>query len=73
MKWVYSPSVDVHYLMGPWRAPDGRLDHREERQYAHIVVAPGRVHWACRDNDEPVKFFSLEEAKAYLIAIVRLT
>ncbi len=71
-RWSYSPAMDVYYLMGPWVAPDGRRDPREERQYAHIVVAPGQVHWACRDTDEPVKFFSLNEAKAFLLASVVL-
>lgn len=72
-RWSYSPAMDVYYLMGPWVAPDGRLDPREERQYAHIVVAPGRVHWACLDPDAmPTKFFNLEEAKAFVLASVAL-
>ena len=74
LRWEYSPGTDSYYLMGPWRAPDGRLDPREERQYAHIVVAAGGVHWACiNNNDPPTKFFDLEEAKAYTIAMARLT
>lgn len=73
-RWDYNPGMGAHFLMGPWRAPDGRLDHREERHYAHIVVAPGMVHWACiNPNEQPAKFYNLDEAKAYLIAMVRLT
>jgi hypothetical protein len=73
VKWVYSPSVDVHYLMGPWVAPDGRVDHKSERQYAHIVVGAGLTHWACHRESKPVRFGNLDEAKAYLLALVRLT
>ena len=62
VKWVYSPSVDVYYLMG------------EGKQYAHIVVAAGLVHWACLSStDPPTKFYNLDEAKAYTIAMVRLS
>lgn len=72
-RWSYSPTMDVYYLMGPWVAPDGRLDPREERQYAHIVVAPGRVHWACLNEvDEPTLFYDLAEAKAFVLASVVL-
>lgn len=74
VRWVYSPAMDTYHLMGPWRAPDGRLDPREDRQYAHIVVAPGMVHYACiNPNEPPAKFYNLDEAKAYLVAMVRLT
>ena len=72
-KWDYNPGMGTHFLMGPWKAPDGRLDHRQTRQYAHVIDASGSVYWACHDNVEPVKFFNVDEAKAYLIAMVRLT
>lgn len=62
MTWVYSPSVDVYYLMG------------KGKQYAHIVVAAGLVHWVCLSStDPPIKFYNLDEAKAYTIAMVRLS
>jgi hypothetical protein len=73
-KWVYHPSIDSHFLMGPWTASLGGVDYNAERQYAHITVGAGGVHWACLNStDPPVKFFNVDEAKAYLIAMVRLT
>lgn len=73
MRWEYHPSQDVYFLMGPWRAPDGRLDHNSERQYAHIKVGAGMTFWACLPPEEPVRFGNLDEAKAYLLTIVRLS
>lgn len=73
-RWSYNPVLQSDFLMGPWRAPDGRLDPKQDRQHAHITRAAGGVYWACIDpNEEPKKFYNLEEAKAYLIAMVRLT
>ena len=71
--WDYNPGMGTHFLMGPWKAPDGRLDHRQTRQYAHVLDTSGSVYWACHDNDKPTKFYNLDEAKAYLIAMVRLS
>jgi hypothetical protein len=72
--WDYNPGMGTHFLMGPWKAPDGRLDFKDRRQYAHIVSASGGVYWVCiNPNDKPTRFFDLEEAKAYTIAMVRLT
>ena len=71
--WDYNPGMGTYFLMGPWRAPDGRPDRLERRQYAHIVSASGTVFWACLNpNDHPIKFFDLEEAKAFLLASVVL-
>ena len=73
MRWSYHPSTDVHFLTGPWVAPDGRIDHKSERQYAHVKVGAGLTYWACYRDTEPIRFGNLEEAKAYLNAIVRLS
>ena len=73
MKWDYNPGMGTHFLMGPWKAPDGRLDHRQTRQYAHVLDTSGGVYWACHDIVEPVKFYNLDEAKAYTLAMVRLS
>lgn len=70
--WDYNPGMGTYFLMGPWVAPDGRLDHRQTRQYAHVLDASGGVYWACCDNDKPTKFFDLDEAKAFVIASVAL-
>lgn len=71
--WDYNPGMGTYFLNGPWVAPDGRPDHRERRQYAHIISAAGGVYWTCIDpNDEPEKFFDLEEAKAFVLASVAL-
>lgn len=72
-RWDYNPGMGTYFLMGPWVAPDGRLDHKEHRQYAHILDAAGGVYWACLDpNDMPTKFFDLDEAKAFVLASVAL-
>ena len=72
-RWDYNPGMGTYFLMGPWVAPDGRLDHKEHRQYAHILDAAGGVYWACLDpNDMPTKFFDLDEAKAFVLASVVL-
>jgi hypothetical protein len=73
VRWAYHPSVDVHFLMGPWVAPDGRIDYKSERQHAHIKVGAGLTYWACYRDTEPIRFGNLQEAKAYLLALVRLT
>ena len=71
--WDYNPGMGTHFLMGPWKAPDGRLDRRERRQYAHIIDAAGHVYWACLDpNERPTKFSDLGEAKAFVLASVAL-
>jgi len=71
--WAYNPGMGTHFLMGPWVAPDGRIDHKEQRQYAHILDPGGMVYWACLNpNEKPTKFFDLEEAKAFLLASVVL-
>jgi hypothetical protein len=31
------------------------------------------VYWACPGAEKPVRFFNLDEAKAYTIAVVRLS
>jgi hypothetical protein len=73
-KWDYNPGMGTYFLMGPWVAPDGRLDHRETRQYAHVLDAAGGVYWACVDNNEaPTKFYDLDEAKAFVIASIALS
>ena len=71
--WDYNPGMGTYFLMGPWVAPDGRPDHRERRQYAHILDAAGGVYLACiNTNDRPIRFFNLEEAKAFVLASVAL-
>ena len=71
--WSYNPGMGTYFLMGPWVAPDGRVDHKEQRQYAHILAPGGMVYWACLNpNEKPTKFFNLEEAKAYVLALVAL-
>lgn len=71
--WDYNPGMGTYFLMGPWVAPDGRLDRRERRQYAHILDAAGGVYLACiNTNDRPIRFFNLEEAKAFVVASVAL-
>ena len=71
--WDYNPGVGTYFLMGPWVAPDGRLDRRERRQYAHIIDTAGHIYYACiHANERPIKFFDLEEAKAFVIASVAL-
>jgi hypothetical protein len=73
-RWDYNPGMGTHFLMGSWKAPDGRLDHRQTRQYAHVLDTSGGVYWACLNpNEQPVKFYNLDEAKAYIVAMVRLT
>lgn len=71
--WNYNPGMGTHFLMGPWVAPDGRVDPKEQRQYGHILDPGGMVYWACLNpNETPEKFFDLEEAKAFLLASVVL-
>ena len=71
--WDYNPGMGTYFLMGPWRAFDGKSDRVERRQYAHIVSAAGMVYWACiNTNEQPTKFFDLEEAKAFVLALVAL-
>ena len=71
--WDYNPGMGTHFLMGPWVAPDGRLDRKERRQHAHILDTAGGVYWACiNTNERPIKFFDLGEAKAFVLASVAL-
>jgi hypothetical protein len=72
-RWDYHPTLDVYFLMGPWKAPDGRLDHEETRQYGHIKVGAGHTYWACHNIEEPVRFDNLHDAMSYLTAIVSLS
>ena len=73
--WDYHPGMDTYFLMGPWVAPDGRKDmkYKYDREYAHIRTAAGGVYWAYSDSMEPIKFFDLEEAKAFVLASVALS
>ena len=71
--WDYNPGMGTHFLMGPWVAFDGRLDRKERRQHAYILDTAGGVYWACiNTNEQPIKFFDLGEAKAFVLASVAL-
>jgi hypothetical protein len=73
-KWDYSPTLDSWVLIGPWTAPDNR-SARAFHQYGRVNRAAGGVCWAVHGSGDkmPVKFYDADEAKAYVLALVRLS
>jgi hypothetical protein len=72
-RWDYHPTLDTYVLYGPWVSPAGRKDPRESAVFGRVNRAAGGVYWACPGAEKPVRFGDLNEAKAYTLAVVRLS
>ena len=65
--WDFHPMLNSHTLNGP------PTTNRDNTVHARINGAAGRTYWACHGADKPVRFDDLNEAKAYLLAVVSLS
>jgi len=65
--FAFNPTLDSYILMGP------PTTNRDETVYGRINRAAGGVCWACYKADKPIRFTDIDKAKAYMIAIARLS
>lgn len=63
----FHPMLDSHILMGP------PTTNRDKTVYGRINRAAGGVCWACYGAEKPIRFTELDKAKAYMMALVRLS
>ena len=66
-RWDFHPLLDTHVLTGQ------PTTNSDRTVWGRVNVAAGRTYWACPGAEKPVRFGDLNEAKAYTIAVVRLT